>query len=153
VLLSDELYPGDAFPVEELTGQRRRLWALVRFLGQVRGAAAPERYLPSHAELREQAAGLLGLPASQVPWTQVDAAARVVDQYTQHHDERLPHDRAALEQFAQDQAPGLPQDGGHPVRAYGSLLQFAGRGGDSRPGPADVAGLLGLFPAAERTPQ
>src|SRR5204863_3264112 len=76
-------------------------------------------------------------------------AARAVDQYTQQPGQ-LPHDRAALEGFARDR---LPQADDHPVRAYGSLLQFAGRGGDSQPGPADVAWLLGLFPAEEHTPE
>ena len=83
VLLAGDVYGGIAFRADDRVVDPR-LMSLVRFFGRVTEDAVPDRYLPDLGELRRLVAGLLGLPASvEVTAAEVDAAARVVDQYVQ----------------------------------------------------------------------
>ena len=127
VLLAGEVYGGAGYRWLD-RGVVRRLSALVRFLGRVRGVAEPDGYLPDGGELGEQVAGL-GLASSfEVTAAEVDAAARAADRYVQQTNGQLPDSpaglAAGLEQFARDELPRLRKADPRPVGVYGWLLRW-----------------------------
>ena len=118
--------PADGEPGRFLPGRGELVEWFAAWLGPeglaIAGAWAVRR-------LREQVAGLLGLPAGEVMAAEVDAAARAVGWYARETG-GLPGSRAVLEEFARGVLPPVLQAGPSPVRELGRVLQLADEMGE-----------------------